>query len=257
MTCRPAALMAFAMVLQMLWPAPEAMACPPASGELRFHSCWGKGRLAVLLLPDDLPISPIPAVRLRLVVTGAYTARDTRGDGLPKPVGLFVHGGRVINPNLGRMDGVLISDPGSGRPTLHHRSRLPLGNRIYDLSQLTERRAFLANAAAAGVSVLQSHLLIVDGRIDVHQTDDAPIFVRRMLFTDADGFGIYQTRAAVTLRTAAEQLASQLAPTMALNLDMGSYDYCREANSGIEIGCGVLARDNTDKLSNLLVLTLE
>jgi hypothetical protein len=44
---------------------------------------------------------------------------------------------------------------------------------------------------------------------------------------------------------------------MALNLDMGSYDYCQRAQDGAVSGCGGLDRDDTGKLSNLLVLTLE
>jgi hypothetical protein len=257
MTRRLAALTAAAMLSMMFWPVAKAVACPPPSAELRFHSCWGDGRLAVALLPEALPIPEAPEGGGRLIVTGAYTATDTREGGLPKPVGLFVHDGQVVNPNLGRMDGVLVVDSRGGAPALHHRTRLPLGGRIHDLTRLDERREFLSGAAAAELSVLQSHLLIVDGRVDVRQQDDAPIFVRRLLFTDADGFGVYQTRMAVTLRAAAEELASQLAPRMALNLDMGSYDYCREAVAGAETGCGVLGRNDTAKLSNLLILTLE
>lgn len=257
MTCRLAALTAFAMVFLGFWHAPEAGACPPPSGELRFHSCWGEGRLAVALIPEDLPLSPVPENARRLVVTGAYTATDTRDGGLPKPVGLFVHDGRIVNPNLGRMDGVLIVDPTVGTPELHHRSRLPFGGQIYDLTRLDQRRAFLSGAALAGVSVLQSHLLIVEGRIDVQRQDGAPTFVRRILFSDADGFGLFQTAMPATLRAAAERLTSHLSPIMALNLDMGSYDYCREVLEGIEVGCGVLGRDDTEKLSNLLILTLQ
>jgi hypothetical protein len=44
---------------------------------------------------------------------------------------------------------------------------------------------------------------------------------------------------------------------MALNLDMGSYDYCQRATDGVESSCGGLSRNDTGKLSNLLILTLE
>jgi hypothetical protein len=236
--------------------AAPAAACPPPSDKLLFHSCWGQGRLAVFLLPEDLPVPEAAAEGRRLVVTGTYTARDSRGDGLPKPVGLFVHGGAVINPNLGRMDGVLLVDPANGQPELQHRARLPLGGRDYDLTALDQRRAFLAEASAHGLSVLQSHLLIVDGRVDVRPQEDAPVFIRRVLFTDDEGFGIYQTRWPKSLHDAARQLAEALAPRMALNLDMGSYDYCQRAEDGAEDGCSGLDRDDTGKLSNLLVLTV-
>jgi hypothetical protein len=243
-------------LLATLGAAPAA-ACPPPSDKVLFHSCWGQGRLAVVLLPEDLPLPEAAPQGRRLVVTGAYTARDSRGDGLAKPVGLFVHGGAVINPNLGRMDGVLLVDPDNGAPELHHRARLALGGRDYDLTVLDQRRAFLAEASARGLSVLQSHLLIIDGRVDVRQQDDAPVYVRRMLYVDDEGFGLYQTRWPVTLHDAARQLAEALAPRMALNLDMGSYDYCQRTEAAAEAGCGRLDRDDTGKLSNLLVLSLE
>ena len=253
---RLAGLAGLALLLATLGAAPAA-ACPAPSDTLLFHSCWGRGRLAVALLPEDLPLPEAAPLGHRLVVTGAYTARDSRGDGLAKPVGLFVHRGAVINPNLGRMDGVLLVDPADGAPELHHRERLALGGRDYDLTVLDQRRAFLAEAAVHGLSVLQSHLLIVDGRVDVRPREDAPGFIRRLLFVDAEGFGLYQTRWPETLHDAARQLASALAPRMALNLDMGSYDYCQRAEEGVEDGCGRLERDDTGKLSNLLVLTLE
>ena len=236
--------------------ASHARACPPPSQEVLFHSCWGQARLAVALLPEDQPLAPPPATGWRLAVTGAYTATDTRAGGLPKPVGLFVHRGRVINPNLGRMDGVLISSPAGGPPELHHRTKLTLGGKVYDVAELAQRRAFLAAAAAGGVSVLQSHLLIVDGKIDVMPQDAAPVFVRRLLFTDGEGFGIYQTAGAETLRGAAERLARSLSPRMAMNLDMGSYDFCLRGEGGTEATCGFLGRTDTAKLSNLLLLSL-
>ncbi|MHA1529942.1 MAG: hypothetical protein ACTSVG_13055 [Alphaproteobacteria bacterium] len=238
-------------------PATTEAACPPPSDKLLFHSCWGQGRVAVVLLPEDLPLPAAEAEGLRLVVTGAYTARDSRRGGLPKPVGLFVHGGAVINPNLGRMDGVLLVDPATGEPELHHRERLALGERGYDLTALDQRRALLAEVSARGLSVLQSHLLIFDGRIDAHPLEDAPVFIRRMLFVDEAGFGLYQTRWPKSLHEAARQLVQALAPRMALNLDMGSYDYCQRAQAGAEVSCGRLDRDDTGKLSNLLVLSLE
>jgi len=256
MTGRLAALSALA-ALALVWPAAGAAACPPPSAELLFHSCWGRARLHVALLPEELPLPPASGSGRRLIVTGSYTARDTRGEGLPKPVGLFVDGGQVVNPNLGRMDGVLVVDPEVGLPLLHHRARVPLGGDVYDLTELAQRRAFLAAAAASGHSVLQSHLLIVDGGVDVAVQENAPVFLRRMLFVDAVGFGIYQPSGALTLLDAAERLAKAHAPQMALNLDMGSYDYCRSAVNGVETGCGVLGGNDTSRLSNLLVLSLE
>jgi hypothetical protein len=155
------------------------------------------------------------------------------------------------------MDGVLIVGPGPGTPGLYHRTRVPLSGRVYDLTQLGERRDFTAAASTARLSVLQSHLLIVNGKVDVRPQDEAPVFVRRMFFVTAEGFGVYQPGGAMTLRAAAEHLAGELAPAMALNLDMGSYDYCRTSAVGAETGCGILGPNDTEKLSNLLMLMVE
>lgn len=244
-----------APILAVILAYPAAGAgCPGPSAELLFHSCWAGGRAEILLLPEDLPVPPPPAEGRRMVVTSAYTGKDSRVPGLPNPVGLFVHGGAVVNPEMARMDGLLVADPADGSVRLEHRGRARLGGDAYDLTDLAARRAFLAEAAARGVSVLQSHLVIVDGSVDVRPQDDAPVFVRRLLFTGASGFGLYQTKLPVTLRDAAAELAAAIGPDMALNLDMGSYDYCLAAENGSERNCGVLGRDSTEKLSNLLLL---
>ena len=252
------------MIHRLLWLAlaaalatTPAQACPSPSSVLLFHSCWGDARMAIALLPEDLPLAAPPAKGQRLIVTGAYTARENRGEGLQKPVGLFIHRGRVINPNLGRMDGVLLMNPTTGQPEMQHRARLSYGSTEFDLTKLDQRRAFTAEASAHGLSVLQSHLLIVDGHVDVSQQAEAPAFVRRIFFVDADGFGVYQTRSALTLFDAASDIAAALAPQMALNLDMGSYDFCQRTEQGAARSCGSLGVDGIGKLSNLLVLTLD
>jgi hypothetical protein len=109
-----------------------------------FHSCWGPARVSVHLLPEDLPLPPDLSAGRGLIVTGAYTGRDTRENGQPKPVGLFIRDGALVNPNLARMDGVLIVGPGPGTPVLHHRTQVPLAGRDYDLTQLRDRRDFVA-----------------------------------------------------------------------------------------------------------------
>lgn len=231
-----------------------AASCPGPPPGLLLHSCTGGTEAALLLLPEDGV--PAGAAGQVLLVTGAYTATDRRPGDLPKPVGLFVHGGRVVNPNLGRMDGVLVIDP-AGRPSLHHRARVPLAGALHDLTDPAARAVFAGAAAAAGLSVMQSHLLIVDGQVDVRPQEDAPRFLRRILFTDAGGFGLWQSRGAVTLHEAAETLLREHAPRMALNLDMGSYDYCWRLGAGIAEPCGLLGLADTGRLSNLLRFRLD
>lgn len=235
------------------WPA---AACPEAGEGLLFHSCRGEARLEILLLPEDLPLPEPPAEGTRLVVTGAYTGTDTRAEGQPSPVGLFLRRGEVVNRNLGRMDGVLVVDPSDGRPAFHHREAVLLDGRAYDLREIGQRNAFIHAAADRGLSVMQSHLLIDGGELDVTPQDGAPVYLRRFLFRDAHGFGVWQSQAPMTLHEAAQAVAEALAPEMVMNLDMGSYDFCRRTEAGVEARCGGVASEGMGKLSNLLVLSL-
>ncbi|MEM8699786.1 MAG: hypothetical protein AAGF44_11470 [Pseudomonadota bacterium] len=236
----------------------SASACPEKSERILFHSCWGEARASSLLLPEEgsaLARAMDPPVE-QLIVTGGYTGKDAREEARPNPVGMFIHKGTVVNPTLARMDGVAILSP-EGTLSIQHRGDLSFQGIRFDLGALDQRQSFQRRAAKAGASVFQSHLLIVDGALDVRPRDGAPEAVRRLLFTDDRGFGIYQTEGAVTLYDAARAIEVEIAPAMALNLDMGSFDYCLAIRGGVAQNCGVLGRQATQKLSNLLVLQLE
>ncbi len=242
---------ALALALLVLLLGGPAGACPEAAPTLLLHSCWGKPTADLLLLPED-PVAA-PASGETLLVTGAYTATDRRAEGRPKPVGLFLRDGALVNPNLARMDGILVIDR-DGALALHHRARVSLGGRRHDLTELPGRRAFVAAAQAAGASVAQSHLLVVDGRVDVRPRANAPLATRRILFTDADGWGIWQSPRAMTLHEAAEAIDAAHRPRMALNLDMGSFDYCWRLRPDTATRCGVLGIGDTGALSNLVAI---
>ncbi len=236
--------------LALAWLASSAAACPPASETLLLHSCHAPLAPRLLLLPEASP--PGPESGSLWAMTGAYTATDPRAGGARKPVGLFVWGGRVVNPNLARMDGVLTVDP-AGRLQIQHRKRARLGGPHQDLTDPATRARFAAEAARTGVSVAQSHLLIVDGRVDVRPRADAPRVRRRILFTDGAGFGVWQSPGPMTLHEASVALAAAHAPRMALNLDMGGHDYCWRWEAGRTHRCGLLERADPAHLSNLLV----
>lgn len=250
---RPAAAAGLGLALL----AAPALACPEPSDGLLFHSCWGEASADLVLLPEDQPLPEPPEDGVRLIVTGAYTARDMREAGHPAPVGLYMRAGEVVNRNMSRMDGLLVVDPQKGELALFDRTAVPRGSRTLNMRQVEPRETFIEIASRAGLDVLQSHLLIIDGELDVRDQPDAPRFRRRILFTDAEGFGLFQTEDAVTLYDAARLLEDAVDPVMALNLDMGSYDFCLLQRDGVERLCGVLGREQTDKLSNLLVLTFE
>lgn len=233
--------------------------CPEPGDRLLVIDCEGAVSASALLLPEDaaaLGEAPGP----RVVITGAYTSAESRDDGLPLPVGLFVRGGEIVSRLFAPMDGVLLIDAEGGL-SLHHRERVEFGGESFDLNDTDARHVFLHRAAGAGLSVMQSHLLIVDGELDVRPVEDAPRFRRRLLFVDAEGrAGIWQSGAALTLHDAAALLAEAHAPEMALNLDMGSYDLCLrlEAGAAPEEGtsCGLIGWNEAAKLSNLLVFDL-
>ena len=234
--------------------AGAAAACPAPSETLLFHSCWGAAAAELILLPDEAP--PAPEAARHLLVAGAYTGTGTREEGGAPPVGLFIDSGRVINPNLARMDGILILSA-TGRPRLAHRDRLRFGGRRHDVRAPAGRRAFARAVTRAGASVMQSHLLVVDGVSDVSAQAGAPSHRRRILFTTQQGWGVWQSRGAETLHAATEQLVAALGPRMALNLDMGGHDYCWIGLADAPPQrCGLRRRDDTQGLSNLLSLTL-
>ncbi len=239
---------ALGLLLAVL-PAPAA-GCPEPPPALLVHSCRG-AEAALLLLPEDTVAATRPGDTL--LVTGAYTATDTRAEGRPKPVGLFLRRGLLVNRNLGRMDGILVIEP-DGRLALHHRARVQLDGRTHDLTTLPGRRAFIDAARAAGASVAQSHLLVVDGQVDVRPRADAPLATRRLLFTDESGWGIWESPGPMTLHEAAEAIAAAHAPRMALNLDMGSFNYCWWLGRDTASRCGLLGRDDTGALSNLIAI---
>ncbi|MEM7544381.1 MAG: hypothetical protein AAF367_02510 [Pseudomonadota bacterium] len=222
--------------------------CDADDPTLIWSDCGAVAHGELLLLPEDASLTPDGA----LDVTGVYTATDKRGEDKPKPVGLFVRDGTVISREYVRFDGVLVVEP-EGEITIGFRRNYTFRGNAYDLEEPTLRARFIDDVAEAGASLAQSHLLIIDGRVDAAPVEGAPRFRRRILMQAVDGtLGIYDSSPrALTLAEAAEEVAQKFAPAMALNLDMGSYDFCRD---GTRL-CGALTYEQTGKLSNMLRLT--
>ncbi|MEO0361976.1 MAG: hypothetical protein AAF322_12755 [Pseudomonadota bacterium] len=235
---------AFLLAATLAAPA-AADLCSSEDETLLWASCGDEAAVDLILMPEGAGPTPDGA----LDVTGVYTATDRREGDRPKPVGLFVHEGDVIGREYVRFDGVLVVDA-EGRPTISHRRRAQIGDQIFDLEDPAARSAFLSAAAAAGASVAQSHLLVIDGAVDAFAKEGAPAFRRRILFQLADGsYGVYDsTPRVLTLAEATEDVAARFAPAMAINLDMGSFDFCRRGPST----CGALSEAGTAKLSNIL-----
>ncbi len=241
----------------------SAMAClcalgaaPAAAGEcgdgipgVLFAGCAGE-MVAQLVLVDEGGVAAEGSLAAgrSVTVTGAYTSGEKR-----EPEGLFIMRGEALDPYPQGWDGVALID-GQGRLSLHHAERIDIGNERYDLRRKASRRAFAQAAKMRGWSAFQSHMLVIDGEIDTRPRDGAPRFARRLLYVLEDGsIGLYETPPQ-TLHDAAVAVADALSPVMALNLDMGSYDYCRIQGDTAR-NCGTLAVTQTGKLSNLLILS--
>lgn len=229
--------------------ASPAMSCPDPITEMLAHSCWNDTRIDVLLLPEDKAALNLdgPAI----AVTGGYTDITKRAGGDPKPVGLFLWQGSVINHVISKMDGVLLVAPGHA-PSVQHRERIILGGKRYDLTDPAQRKAFVGAAKRLKVSMFQSHLLIVDRRIDVRPPKVSRKAVRRLLIEDSDGLALVQTPRPMTLFAAANWAAMVFRPRMALNLDMGTYDYCMRHVGGAVKKCGRVTAGGVAILSNVL-----
>lgn len=234
-----------------------ATLAPPAFGDdaLRLKPTdAARVEARLLFLPDDAEqvFAPPPSGARRLVVTGAYTRADKFAPG-----GLVIRQGQAVSPWPQGWDGVLIVSA-DGRPSLHHKRAVRLGGRTYDLTAAASRDAFVAAATATGISAIQSHLLIANGALDLRESERPKRFRRRLMFQTADGaIGLYESSPrALSLYEAAVELRQLASPTMALNLDMGTYDFCEERAGDAVHRCGVVSRAGVEKLTNLVELTI-
>lgn len=194
-----------------------AFDCAARLPGLRVISCQGAVKTALRILPQDLP----QIGKNSLTVTGTYSSGDRFGI-----EGLAIRNGEVISHRFQKWDGVLLIDA-TGGVSLHNVRRVNFGGRDFNLRDTTQRRDFLDLARQTKLSLLQSHLLISDGVLDLRDVADAPLFKRRMIFQDGQGrFGLYETEGAQTLYAAALEAQSKFQPEMLFNLDMGAYDYC-------------------------------
>ena len=232
----------------------EAVAdCPPPQPSLLFASCAGTTHAELVVLGAGEGVSAPSDTGRELVVTGTYTSGEKH-----EPEGFVLDRGEAFDPYIQGWDGLLLLSE-QGLLALAHVERALLDDKTYNMRDRDERRAFVEEATKQKYSAIQSHLLIVDGAVDVREQPDAPRFRRRVLFSYSNGnYGLYDSSPrALSLFEAAQEVAKLFGPEMALNLDMGSYDYCSQSVDGLEIPCGSLDRSQTGKLSNVLIFHQE
>lgn len=236
---------AFAQSQPQVQSATSMLLAPTELSRLKAELIFLPAELNALAIKSD------PNSR-RLTVTGVYT----RGDAF-QPLGLVIRHGEATTSSLHTSDGIIIVDP-NGKLSLHYKSRVELSGQVFDLEDEQDRESFLAQAAKAELSALQSHMLIIDGVVDVKERDDAPKFRRRIIFDTRDGrVGIYESGGTKeTLYEAANALASMGDIRMALNLDMGTYNLCWERRGPEKQNCGVVGPVALSRLTNLLRITV-
>ncbi|MEM9093506.1 MAG: succinate dehydrogenase [Pseudomonadota bacterium] len=226
-------------------------ASPSAMAETLFLS--DAAQAEVFFLPEEASrlADPAPSDATRLRITGAYSSGDRFA-----PEGMVIRHGRPTHPWPQGWDGLFIVER-SGRASIHDMARVALGGGVFNLRERASRESFLARAAIDRISVIQSHLLIRNGLLDLRRIEGARTFRRRILFqTDDGGIGVYDTSPrALKLYDAALELQRQVGPVMALNLDMGAYDFCELSTAGETRSCGLLSRDGLGKLTNIVQLT--
>ncbi|MEO1328168.1 MAG: hypothetical protein AAFW46_00735 [Pseudomonadota bacterium] len=212
-------------------------------------------KVRILFLPKDEAAVERPnrPETERLTVTGAYSSGDRFG-----PEGFVLRHGVALNPRPQGWDGLLLVGA-QGGASLHDVSRVEIEDERYDLRDPESRQDFLNRAAREDFSAIQSHLLINEGALDLKPYDGAPSFRRRLLFETVDGrLGLFDTSPTpTTLYEAAAELQARIPTTrMALNLDMGTYDFCVWRRPGERKLCGLLTAPNKQKLTNLIEFEL-
>lgn len=159
----------------------------------------------------------------RLAFTGTYTSP------FKMPVGLAINKGEVVNPALQKWDGLLIIDR-EGKMYIDNASSLAYNFKNYAIkNKYNDYLTFLKMAQKEQFSVIQSHLLIDDGKVLIEDTENQKKFRRRIVFQTADnGIHIYDSKVEeLTFYEAATRIKDKFKATRAINLDMGTYNYCK------------------------------
>lgn len=226
-----------------------------AQNFLALEDAPGAATARLLFLPEDLARldDPVPPGERRIIVTGTYSSGEAY-----RPEGFTIRAGDPTRPYPQGWDGLLVIDAAGGA-SIHDVSRVEIDGRVYDLRERDSRSSFVERAAAEQLSVVQSHLLINDGALDLREVDGAPIARRRVLFQTPDGrIGIYDSAPyLLTLYDAAVEVQNAVGPNMALNLDMGTYDFCEIRTTDAAERCGALGRRQVEgRLTNLIEISI-
>ena len=185
------------------------------------------------------------------LISAAYTSNE----GLP--VGLTISHGKVINPALKNMDGLLIITK-DGRIHLQHIDDLRLNfDSVFIRKNYHHYRSFLNKAQVEKLTIIQGHLLIYKSKlVGLRSNPDADRARRRIIFMRQNNdIYIYESgkNEHETFFEVASKLRHQYNASSAFNLDMGGYNLMRVYNKNQLIGNYSKIQPNII-LSNLLMI---
>lgn len=158
----------------------------------------------------------------RLVLSAIYTSP------LAMPVGLNLRNGEVINPAIQKFDGLILIDK-DGQISLTHIDHLVYNLKPYHIrTSFEDYKSFLRKARKERLSVLQSHLILNNGDILIQDNAKGRKMRRRILFATSDGgIHIYDSfEKNHSLYDAAKYVKDNYVAQVAINLDMGDFNFC-------------------------------
>jgi hypothetical protein len=189
-------------------------------------------------------------LRNRLIVTGTYTSPFNT------PVGLTINQGKVLNPALQKWDGILVIDY-NGKAHITDINHLMYNFTLFDIrNSYKDYLTFFQIAQVNKLTIIQSHLIISNGNILIDKQNlKREKFRRRVIFQTKDNaLYVYDSfKQRLTFYKLAQILKNKYNAKIALNLDMGTYNYAvlyennREKKNYSELGSRVI-------LSNFLVI---
>ncbi|MEO0896735.1 MAG: hypothetical protein AAFY71_10080 [Bacteroidota bacterium] len=189
----------------------------PAGEKYESFAFFNRNKLPVQRISSALPLQQSDH---RLIMTATYTSP------YGMPTGLCISGGKVINPFLQKWDGMILIQ--NGKIRLAHIDQLPLPFSQIDIKRdYNHYKAFLEMATTSQMTVLQSHLLVDRGKVAVGGNSSARKMRRRVIFQTKDqGLHIYDSMDdLLSLKECAEILVNQYKANVAINLDMGGYNF--------------------------------
>jgi len=159
----------------------------------------------------------------RIILTGTYTSP------FAIPTGLCIINGEIINPALQKWNGLLILNKDR---QLNIYSADDLTVDFKDLKIKTNYNDyidFVEKLKQDKLSVIQSHLILYKGNVLIENNPQEKKFRRRIIFQTADNsIHIYDSfDKEVTLFDIATSLHADFKAVSAINLDMGTYNFCK------------------------------